>query len=524
MKFGDKLILLRKKKGLSQEDLAEKLGVSRQSVSKWESNNTYPETDKIVQICNLFECSMDDLINDKITDIEQIERSNKNTLNDAWDSLLDFITKTINMFSHMKFLSGMKCIIEMFIVGFLLWLGGYIICNIASSILSHLFTFLNSHTIHMIREFLTSIFYCIWFVLSIIVIIHTFKIRYLNYYDSSIETEVEHHEEESKVEVKKSDKVIIRDEKDKPFAFLGILSKGIIYFIKFIVFCICIGIACSVIAFALLSFLAIFMIPNHIFFAGLSLSFVSSTIILSLLLLIGIFFIFSKEFSVKIYGLIFLVSLVFFGIGIGVSVVSLKNIEFIHDTNSKNFTEEKMTVDYQDDLVIHSYDQEKYNYQIDSSLEDGKIIILMNLDSKYEMINKHYSREDQMNVLNIYHEFNGNHKDLYLDFVNDLKKNQIFLHDNEVHPITIQANEKTIHQLIDNLKKLYLVEEKVTDQVITIQIHDSKVYFPNGSDVLYDARTDTLIKDEDVVCERSIQNTEWGERILYTCHDEDYDD
>lgn len=48
MKFGDKLIRLRKKNGLSQEELAEKLGVSRQSVSKWESNNTYPETDKIV--------------------------------------------------------------------------------------------------------------------------------------------------------------------------------------------------------------------------------------------------------------------------------------------------------------------------------------------------------------------------------------------------------------------------------------------------------------------------------------------
>ena len=74
MKFGDKLIALRKKKGLSQEELAEKLNVSRQSVSKWESNNTYPETDKIVQICNIFECTMDDLINDNITDIESIER------------------------------------------------------------------------------------------------------------------------------------------------------------------------------------------------------------------------------------------------------------------------------------------------------------------------------------------------------------------------------------------------------------------------------------------------------------------
>ena len=106
MKFGDKLIALRKKKGLSQEELAEKLGVSRQSVSKWESNNTYPETDKIVQICNIFECTMDDLINDNITDVESIERKNKNNINVMVDSFLDFITKTINMFSRMKFTSG----------------------------------------------------------------------------------------------------------------------------------------------------------------------------------------------------------------------------------------------------------------------------------------------------------------------------------------------------------------------------------------------------------------------------------
>ena len=105
MKFGDKLIALRKKKGLSQEELAEKLSVSRQSVSKWESNNTYPETDKIVQICNIFECTMDDLINDNITDIESIERKSKNNINVMVDSFLDFITKTINMFSRMKLLS-----------------------------------------------------------------------------------------------------------------------------------------------------------------------------------------------------------------------------------------------------------------------------------------------------------------------------------------------------------------------------------------------------------------------------------
>ena len=53
MKFGENLQKLRKEKGISQEQLAEQLGVTRQSVSKWESGASYPEMDKIVTICNM---------------------------------------------------------------------------------------------------------------------------------------------------------------------------------------------------------------------------------------------------------------------------------------------------------------------------------------------------------------------------------------------------------------------------------------------------------------------------------------
>ena len=62
MSFGEKLAKLRKEKGMSQEELAQELNVSRQAVSKWESNSSYPETEKIVQICKLFNSSMDELI------------------------------------------------------------------------------------------------------------------------------------------------------------------------------------------------------------------------------------------------------------------------------------------------------------------------------------------------------------------------------------------------------------------------------------------------------------------------------
>ena len=141
MKFGDKLISLRKKQGLSQEELAEKLKVSRQSVSKWESNNTYPETDKIIQICNIFNCNMDDLINDKITDIDQLERVSKSKLN--IDSFLEFLTKTINVFSNMSFSSCLKCLVELFILGLILFLVGGFIYSILDYILLKAFSFIN---------------------------------------------------------------------------------------------------------------------------------------------------------------------------------------------------------------------------------------------------------------------------------------------------------------------------------------------------------------------------------------------
>ena len=62
MTFGENLQFLRKRSGLTQEELAEKMDVSRQSVSKWESNSAYPEMDAILRLCDLFSCDMDTLL------------------------------------------------------------------------------------------------------------------------------------------------------------------------------------------------------------------------------------------------------------------------------------------------------------------------------------------------------------------------------------------------------------------------------------------------------------------------------
>lgn len=67
MSLGQNLQFLRKRDNITQEQLAETLEVSRQSVSKWESDTTYPEMDKLLQLANLFHCSLDDLVQKDIS-------------------------------------------------------------------------------------------------------------------------------------------------------------------------------------------------------------------------------------------------------------------------------------------------------------------------------------------------------------------------------------------------------------------------------------------------------------------------
>lgn len=68
MIFADKLIQLRKQKGWSQEELAEKMDVTRQSVSKWESTQSVPDVERLVQLSALFEVSLDYLLKEDAAD------------------------------------------------------------------------------------------------------------------------------------------------------------------------------------------------------------------------------------------------------------------------------------------------------------------------------------------------------------------------------------------------------------------------------------------------------------------------
>ncbi|WP_438647706.1 helix-turn-helix domain-containing protein [Romboutsia sp.] len=73
MEFGEKLLALRKKEGLSQEALAEKLNTSRQAISKWENGQGFPETEKLLKISNIFNVSVDYLLKSSVEEKQDNE-------------------------------------------------------------------------------------------------------------------------------------------------------------------------------------------------------------------------------------------------------------------------------------------------------------------------------------------------------------------------------------------------------------------------------------------------------------------
>ncbi len=90
MTFSDKLQIIRKSKGITQEELAEKLNVSRQAVTKWESGMVYPDIMNLIQLSELFHITVDYLVKDN-----QCSKSIEITYDNDMDELIDFKLEAI---------------------------------------------------------------------------------------------------------------------------------------------------------------------------------------------------------------------------------------------------------------------------------------------------------------------------------------------------------------------------------------------------------------------------------------------
>ena len=248
MNLSDNLKRIRKENNLSQEQLADKLGVSRQSVSKWESGQAYPEMDKVLQLCQLFNLNIDELLNQNIKDVNNKKQA-KNTFNKFLESALDYLTRVYKMLSAMTFRQKVKCFLEMFIFGCFIVLCLMLLDSFLSYIYYGLFGFLPSSFYYGIHRILSTLYTLAISIVTIMILLHIFKIRFLDYYEKSVIEEKtnekddnEQVKEEKKFEKKKDNvketKIIIRDPEHSDFRLFSGLAKIVLFFVDcFVIFC-----------------------------------------------------------------------------------------------------------------------------------------------------------------------------------------------------------------------------------------------------------------------------------------------
>lgn len=375
MKFGENLQKLRKEQGISQEQLAEKLGVTRQSVSKWESGSSYPEMDKIVALCNLFHCDLDVLINKDVTE-ERQRKDASSVIKSAFQSICDYVKKTIFVFEHKTMKELIKMLAQIFIIICVILCFAIPFVILKEIVISLFYTGDNVFSLFF-SKFFEFIFNAGYAILAIAAFLYIFKIKFL---DSEEIVEVVEESDESK-EVENSDDKEVAENKPKKvkviknnssgFSLLDLFTKAITICIKCILFFLLIPVVIGTIfgIVALVVLLAVMF--QGVFLFGPILLLIGIIVFAIVLIEIILDFIFNLKFSKRRIIITILSSIVVSSIGIGLSIWYFLNLTVVDDVPKgfKPTTEEKV-YPMSDDFSIHYYDYYNTEFIEDESLQD----------------------------------------------------------------------------------------------------------------------------------------------------------
>lgn len=370
MKLSENLKRIRKDNNLSQEQLAEKLSVSRQAVSKWESGQSYPEMDKVLLICKLFNYNIDELMNENVKEVDENKQS-KNNINKYIEDFFDYITKTVDMFSSMKFKQKIKCLTEQCIIAILLLCIFSIIALVGGEIVHGILGRLPDGIYYTIRSILFSIYLILSIGAGTAILLHIFKIRYLDYYEIIKKDDNENIEKEDNIESnakevendknkkifleKKKEKIVIRDPEHSQSKFLNGIVRIVLWSIKLMVALFASGCAISFISLITLIVLSFLFIKTGMMFIGAYFTITSLTIINFIVLALCYNFIISKKTNKTRMGILFLISLVICGIGIGLILIGTTNFTYLNETPESYLVTDSYEFDMKENLSIDSY-------------------------------------------------------------------------------------------------------------------------------------------------------------------------
>lgn len=486
MKLSDNIKIIRKENNLSQEQLAEQLGVSRQAVSKWESGQSYPEMDKVLLICKLYNYNIDELMNENVKEVRETKQS-KTNINKYIEDFFGFITKTVDMLSSMSFKQKLKCFIEQAItIIFLVYIFA-IIGEIGSSILVGLIGRLPDSIYYTISSILEAIYLILAFVVGVAIFLHIFKIRYLDYYeiikedsikesnekvDDSI-TEISNQEEKKKIFIgKNKEKIIIRDPEHSQSKFLTGIIKAVLCCIKIMAIFIGIGFAFYFIGLITLLVLCFLFVKTGITFLGVFLGIISALIINFLILQILYNFIVSKKNHKTRIAIILISALVLAGLSIGMILIGITKFNIVEKPNTETEIEDVYNIQMTDNLLINGWNKNIEYIETDSN--EVKVVV------------KHskYYKTDLENInetIDIYtYQDNSKFMDSIRNIINDINNKEIKSYYNNPM-ITVYTSKDNIEKMKQNkqmqyeknnslkIERLYDENESLENQIFELE-------------------------------------------------------
>ena len=493
--FSENLKKIRKEHHLSQEQLADELGVSRQAISKWESAIAYPEMDKIIFLCDKFHLNIDDLLHKDIKEIKK-EEEGKRKINNFIDDFLKFITDTINLFSNMNLRSKIKCLLEQVIITLILLIISIIIVYGINRLSLNILIFIPYQLAQIITNILTFILVIFCSISSLVILTHTFKTRYLDYYlkltkeskEKNIE-ELNRIDEEKKVSFnrknkilfsKNENKIIIRDPKHSEYKFINGLFKLIIGIIKFFMLLFALLISFILIGLVFSFILSFLVYKTGFFFIGLLLAILSLSIITIVLLLLLLNFIMNRKNDKKKIIWCFISSLIVFGISCGFIFIGTLNFEALKN-NEGMLKKESKEYNMNNDLLFYpQYDIEvKY---VKADIDNIKVEYLLN---KYYEIEEHISDDEK------YIMVSTTCKDgikLLKGYINNLNHKKIVEMTGNIESITIYASNDNIETIKNNWNN-HIKSIKSYDEMINFyekRIDELETENEKLNDTIYD--------------------------------------
>ena len=469
MILSDNLKIIRKENNLSQEQLAEKLGVSRQAVSKWESGQSYPEMDKVLLICKLFNYNINELMNENIKEVSETKQS-KIDINKYIDDFFEFITKTVDMLCTMKFMQKLKCFIEQIFITIFLVCIFAIIGVVGTVVLTGLIGELPNVIYYTIFNILKSIYIVLALVVGTTILLHIFKIRYLDYYEIVKENDIDENDnknEETIIEKsnangkkrklfirKEKQKIIIRDPEHSQSKFLTGIIKIVLMCIKIITVFIGIGFAFSFIGLVALLVLSFLFIKTGIMFVGGLLGIISALIINFIILQILYNFVVGKKNYKTRIAILLITSLILAGISIGMILIGATQFNIIEENNLE--AEDTYNIEMTDNLLIGN--PKKDIEYIENDSDKVKIVVNYAKHYKTTLLNRNET------IYIFTQTDNNNFIDMIRDFIKDINNKEIKNY-NYNNKITVYSSKSNIEKMKKNRQLQF---ENLRDKEILI--------------------------------------------------------